>query len=79
MHALKAQVRNGRLVLDEPTNLPEGEVVYLQPIEVAAVDDDLDDEERVALHRAVDEGIAAARAGDHTDAEEFAQELLARK
>jgi hypothetical protein len=27
----------------------------------------------------LDEGIAAARAGDHTDAEEFAQELLARK
>jgi hypothetical protein len=23
MRALKAQVRNGRLVLDEPTNLPE--------------------------------------------------------
>jgi hypothetical protein len=79
MQALKAQVRNGRLVLDEPTNLPEGEVVYLQPIDGAAVDDELDDEERAALQQALDEGIAAARAGDHTDAEEFAQELLARK
>ena len=79
MHALKAQVRNGRLVLDEPTNLPEGEVVYLQPIDAAGVDDDLDDQERAALHQALDEGIAAARAGDHGDAEEFEQELLARK
>jgi hypothetical protein len=80
MHALKAQVRNGRLVLDEPTNLPEGEVVYLQPIDAAAAkDDDFDDKERAALHQALDEGIAAARSGDHTDAEEFAQELLARE
>ena len=29
MHSLKAHVRNGRLVLDEPTDLPEGEVVEL--------------------------------------------------
>ena len=29
MHPLKAHVRNGRLVLDEPTDLPEGEVVEL--------------------------------------------------
>jgi hypothetical protein len=80
MHALEAQVRNGRLVLDEPTNLPEGEVVYLQPIDAgAANDDELGHEERAALHQALDEGIAAARAGDHTDAEDFVQELLARK
>src|SRR5688500_539150 len=79
LHALKAQARNGRLVLDEPTNLPEGEVVYLQPIDAAGVYDDLDDQERAALHQALDEGTAAARAGDHSDAEEFEQELLARK
>ncbi len=24
MHAMKAQVRNGHLVVDEPTELPEG-------------------------------------------------------
>jgi predicted transcriptional regulator len=34
--------------------------------------------ERRALHDALDEGIAAARAGDHSDAEAFANELLAR-
>ena len=80
MQPLKAHVHNGRLVLDEPTDLREGEVVYLQPVSTAAnVDDGFDDEERQALYQALDEGIAAARAGDHVDAEAFVQELLARK
>ena len=34
MQALKAHVHNGRLVLDEPTDLPEGTVVPL------TIDDD---------------------------------------
>jgi hypothetical protein len=79
MQPLKAHVHNGRLVLDEPTDLPEGEVVYLQPVSPAGVDDGFDDEEREALYQALDEGIAAARAGDHVDAESFTRELLARK
>ena len=36
MQPLKAHVHNGRLVLDEPTDLPEGDVVYLQLIVYAA-------------------------------------------
>jgi hypothetical protein len=59
--------------------LPEGEVVYLQPVSPAGVDDGFDDEEREALHQALDEGIVPARAGDHVDAESFTQELLTRK
>jgi hypothetical protein len=46
MKALKARVRGGRLVLDEPTNLPEGAEVRLAPIDA----DDLDDAERARLH-----------------------------
>jgi hypothetical protein len=81
MQPLKAHVHNGRLVLDEPTDLPEGEVLYLRPVEAAVgeLDDGFDDTERRALHEALDEGIAAARAGDHVDAEAFTQELLARR
>jgi len=81
MQPLKARVHNGRLVLDEPTDLPEGEVVYLHPADAVFGDDeeDYDDEEREALHRALDEGIDEARAGRHMDAEVFARELLARK
>jgi hypothetical protein len=79
MQPLKAHVHNGRLLLDEPTDLPEGEVVYLHPVEASVGEDDgFDEAERGALHEALDEGIAAARAGDHTDAEAFANELLAR-
>ena len=68
MRALKAHVKGGRLMLDEPTELPE--------VELTLVEDD--DFERVRLHEALDAGIAAARAGDHVDADEFIRELLAR-
>ena len=79
MQSVKAYVHKGRLVLDEPTDLPEGEVVYLHPTEAVVGDDDgFDDEKRAALLSALDEGIAAARRGEHADAEQFVQELLAR-
>ncbi len=48
MQPLKARVRNGRLVLDEPTDLPEG-----AEVQVAIIDDDLDDEDRAELHAAI--------------------------
>jgi hypothetical protein len=69
MQPLKAHVHNGRLVLDEPTDLPEGEVVYLQLVDaVVPVDgDDLDDEERAALHRELDASMAEADAGETED------------
>jgi hypothetical protein len=81
MPTFKACVRQGRLLLDEPTDLPDGEVIYLKPVDTA-VDleaDDLEGSEREALHQALDEGVAAARAGDNVDAEHFVRELLARK
>ena len=73
MNPLKARVHNGRLVLDEPTGLPEGETVYLQPIEV----DELDDEERARLHEALREGIEQMKAGMTIDAAEALAELRA--
>ena len=76
---MKAQVRNGRLVLDEPTELPEGEIVYLHPVDSVIEEVDYDDEEREALLRAIDEGIEDARAGRHMDIEEFARDLRARR
>jgi hypothetical protein len=33
MQPVKAHVHKGRLVLDEPTDLPDGDVVYLQFVE----------------------------------------------
>jgi hypothetical protein len=74
MQPLKAHVRNGRIVLDEPTELPEGDVVYVQLVDGVIADDrdDLDDEERAALQRELDASIAEADAGE---TEDFAQVL----
>ena len=74
-HALKARVENGRFVIDERTNLPDGCEVELV---VVNGDDDLDDDEREALHRALDESIAEAEAGQLLDADTVIQELRAR-
>jgi len=61
MVVLKAHVRNGRLVLDEPTDLPDGTEVELLPADAW---DDLDDQDRARLHavlEASEEDIAAGR------------------
>ena len=51
MQPLKAHVKNGRLTLDEPTDLPEGQVVYLQLIDgIVGNDDEVDEDDRPALH-----------------------------
>jgi hypothetical protein len=77
MQPLKARVHNGRLVLDEPTDLPEGEVVELVPLDevLARGGDYLDDEERAELHRALEESIAEVDAGQLVDAEDVLAEL----
>ena len=70
MHALKAQVKNGRLVLDEPTDLPEGRVV-----ELVIVDDEFEPDERARLLQAIVDGEKDI----YVDGIEFANELLARR
>ncbi|WP_437896822.1 hypothetical protein [Sorangium sp. So ce124] len=77
MLSLKATVRNGHLVLDEPTELPEGAVVDLVAVGGDALDE-LDDEERGALHAALAEGIMQDDAGDTLDADEVLARLRAR-
>lgn len=81
MQALKAHVQNGRLVLDEPTDRPEGEVVYLRPIDDDEVDgeDEFDPEELAALHAVLDRGSEQARLGKVVDADEVIRGLLARR
>jgi len=75
MRALKAHVRGGRLVLDEPTDLPEGTEVELTVVE----DDDLTPEERARLDAALERSIAQARAGQVVDGDAVIQKLLARE
>jgi hypothetical protein len=80
MQPLKAHVHKGRLVLDEPTELPEGEGVELVPLDDVLDNggDYLDDEERAALHRSIEQGIEDFEKGETEDAFEFLARLKAR-
>jgi hypothetical protein len=81
MRALKAHVRGGRLVLDEPTDLPEGEVIELVPLDevLESGGDYLDEEERARLDAALERGMAEARAGQVVDADTVIRKLLKRR
>ncbi len=70
--ALRAIVQNGRLVLDEPTALPEGTVLDLV---VDDEGDDLDDEERALLHARLDAAWESAKAGQVRPAGEVLDDL----
>lgn len=72
---IKARVRAGRLVLDEPTDLPEGTEVELLPLDPG---DWLDDADRAALHEALRQSDADVEAGRLVDAQEILRELRSR-
>jgi len=71
--ALKAHIKNGRIVVDEPVDLPEGAEVAVYLYDGAA--DDLSPQERAALDRALARGLAQADAGDLIDADVVLAEL----
>jgi hypothetical protein len=81
MQPLKAVVKNGRIVVDEPTVLPEGTEIELVPVDdiLAAGGDELDDEEREHLHESLREGIRQMKAGETIDAAEAMAELRAHR
>ena len=72
----KARVRNGRLVLDEPSDLPEGSEVLLVPLDSW---DDLTDEERDRLHEALAQSEADLRQGRVRAADGILDELRRSK
>jgi hypothetical protein len=75
MRVLKAHVENGRIVADEPVDLPDG-----TPVRVVRVDtgEEMSSEERVELESAIEEGYADFARGDFEDAEAFAARLAAK-
>jgi len=75
MMPLRAHVRGGRLVLDEPVELPEGTEVDLVPV----AEDELDEEDRRRLDAAIDRGLADARAGRTVPAEAVLAVLRAKR
>ena len=80
MQALRARVENGRLKLDEATDLPDVELVELVPLAdvLRSNGDDLEDEERAALHESIREGIEDMEAGRTVDAKAAIAELRSR-
>jgi hypothetical protein len=71
-----ARVKNGRLTLDEPTDLPEGSVV---PLEIADDWDDLGDEERAELHESLRASVEQLKAGETISVEQALAELRAHR
>jgi hypothetical protein len=72
---LKARVHNGRLVVNEPTELPEGTEIDLLPLDPG---DWLDSSDRAALHQALVASQSDIEAGRLIDAEEVLRELRFR-
>jgi hypothetical protein len=76
MSPIRAKVKNGRLVLDEPTNLPDGMTLDL------VLDDEGDDltpQERKVLDDAITKAWASAQAGKLRPADQLIAELRARR
>jgi hypothetical protein len=72
---IKAHVRGGRLVVDEPTELPDGTEIELLPLDPG---DWLDEANRAALHEALLQSGADVSAGRLVDATELLKEIRTR-
>lgn len=76
MQALKAHVRSGHIIIDEPTDLPEGTEVL---VNLSDDWDGLGDDERAEMHREIAASIQERRDGAQTfPAEEVLAELGSR-
>ena len=74
---LRAHVANGRLVVDESVDLPDG-----AEVQIAVVDggDQLDDEDRARLHAAIEQAQDEARSrGESIPAAKFLADLRSRR
>ncbi len=75
MSAIRARVHDGRLRVDEPTELPEGTVLDLV---VDDEGDDLDDSERTALNESISRARASLEAGRTRAMRDLVEELQGR-
>ncbi|MHC4409298.1 MAG: hypothetical protein ACYS0F_09865 [Planctomycetota bacterium] len=75
MTGIRARVQSGRLVIDEPTDLPEGTVLNLVADDEG---DNLTDEERAALHASIDRSAEDAKAGRVRPAPDVVSDLRKR-
>jgi hypothetical protein len=75
MSTIRARVRNGRLVVDEPTTLPEGTELDLV---VDDPGDELDTAERAALDAAIAQAWTSVQAGEARAAADVLADLIKR-
>lgn len=73
MTALKAHVVNGKIVVDEPVDLPDGAELRVYLYDDAT--DPLPPSERAALQAALERSIAQADAGELIEADDVLDEL----
>lgn len=74
MLAVKAHVRSGRIIVDEPTDLPEGAELDL----VVVGNDDLDEEDELALLASLDRALDDEDADRAVNVNEFLEEVRAQ-
>ena len=72
---LRGHIENGKIIIDEGVDLPEGTEVRLTLVDEAH---DLDDEDRARLHAALDESQAEIDRGEGVPASEVIAELRNR-
>ncbi len=80
MRAPKIRVANGRIQIDEPTDLPNGTELFVVPaeqLEGTYVNDDLDEEERAELHASIEEAERELAAGQVVSEEQLWARLRA--
>jgi hypothetical protein len=75
MSTIRARVRNGRLIVDEPTDLPEGAELDLV---IDDVSDSLDEAERTALDAAIARAWVSVQAGEGRLAADVLADLAKR-
>jgi hypothetical protein len=72
---LRGHIENGKIVVDEGVDLPEGTQVKLTLVDET---NELDDEDRARLHAALDEAQAEIDRGEGVPASEVIAELRNR-
>ena len=74
--SLRARVQHGRLILNEPTELPDGTVLDLV---VDDEGDELDNAERAVLNAAISQAWKSISAGHGRPAKEILDRLAAKR
>jgi hypothetical protein len=75
MQVIRTTVRNGRIVVDEPTSLPDGHEVELRVVNDNELDAEMSEDERARLHASIARGIRDGRAGREMDLGSFVDQL----